>query len=283
MTTYHKLIYLYKDALRKKGIDMQVARAFLFELCNEKGIDLYMELDNDADIEVAGKFESGIKRILQDEPKYYVLGQCYFWGYKLKVDENVLIPRFETEELVGHILSFCDQDFKDKEVIKAVDIGTGSGAIAIALKKEEPKFSLIATDISKEALDVARYNAKENDVDIKFMCGDMLKPLIEEGIKVDVLISNPPYIPSEEEMETSVVDYEPHVALFGGKDGLEFYRMIFKDAKKVLNDKFMMAFEIGYDQKEALTKEAKKYFVDEDISVIKDINGKDRMMFIRNI
>lgn len=283
MTTYHKLIYLYKDALCKKGIDMQVARAFLFELCNEKGIDLYMELDNDVDIEVAGKFESGIKRILQDEPMYYVLGYCYFWGYKLKVDENVLIPRFETEELVGHILSFCDQDFKDREVIKAVDIGTGSGAIAIALKKEEPKFSLIATDISKEALDVARYNAKENDVDIKFMCGDMLKPLIEEGIKVDVLISNPPYIPSEEEMETSVVDYEPHVALFGGKDGLEYYRMIFKDAKKVLNDRFMMAFEIGYDQKEALTKEAKKYFIDEEISVIKDINGKDRMMFIRNI
>ncbi len=281
MVTYHKLMYLYKDAFNKKGIDLQVAKAFLFELCNEKGIDLYLELDNDADIEIVGRFENGIKRILNDEPMYYVLGYCYFFGYKLSVNKDVLIPRFETEELVGHILADVDTYFKDKEV-KVVDIGTGSGAIAIALKKEEPRLDILATDISKEALAVAKENAKDNDAEISFMDGDMLKPLYDRDIKVDILISNPPYIPNEEEMETSVVDYEPHVALFGGQDGLDYYRSIFKDAHKVLNDKHILAFEIGYDQKEALTKEAQKYFPDHNIEVKKDINGKDRMMFIRN-
>lgn len=282
MVTYHKLMYLYKDAFIKKGIDLQVAKAFLFELCNEKGIDLYLELDNDADIEIVGRFENGIKRILNDEPMYYVLGYCYFFGYKLLVNKDVLIPRFETEELVGHILADVDTYFADRDKVKVVDIGTGSGAIAIALKKEEAKLSLLATDISKEALDVAKANAKENDADIEFMCGDMLKPLIDRDIKVDILISNPPYIPNEEDMETSVIDYEPHVALFGGEDGLDHYRKIFKDAHKVLNDRYIMAFEIGYDQKEALIKEARQYFKDQKIEVKKDINGKDRMMFIRN-
>ncbi len=274
-------MYLYKDAFNKKGIDLQVAKAFLFELCNEKGIDLYLELDNDADLEIVGRYENGIRRILNDEPMYYVLGYCYFFGYKLTVNKDVLIPRFETEELVGHILADVDTYFKDRDV-KVVDIGTGSGAIAIALKKEESRLDIIATDISEEALAVARNNAKDNDAEIAFMGGDMLRPLIENGIKVDILISNPPYIPNKEEMEASVVDYEPHVALFGGDDGLDYYRMIFKDAHKVLNERHLLAFEIGYDQKEALMKEAEKYFPDHQIEVKKDINGKDRMMFIRH-
>ena len=112
------------------------------------------------------------------------------------------------------------------------------------------------------------------------MCGDMLEPLIERNIKVDILISNPPYIPSDEAMEDSVVNYEPHVALFGGEDGLKFYRIIFEHAKKVLKDKAMMAFEMGYNQKEALSAEARKYFPDAKIEVIKDMSGKNRMLFI---
>lgn len=283
MITYHKLIYMYKDAFKKKGMDLQVAKAFLFELCNEKGIDLYLELDNDTDREIVGKFEAGIKRILADEPLYYVLGYCYFFGYKLIVNKDVLIPRFETEELVGNILGYIDEYFKDQEVITAADIGTGSGAIAIALKKEEARLSMIATDISSEALDVAKRNALDNDAAIDFMSGDMLKPLIAKGTHVDILISNPPYIPLQEEIEVSVRDFEPHVALFGGSDGLDYYRQIFADACKVLNERWLMAFEIGYNQKEALMTIAKEHFVDADIEVLKDINGKDRMMFIKKI
>ena len=106
------------------------------------------------------------------------------------------------------------------------------------------------------------------------------QPFIDKGIKVDILVSNPPYIPSEEEMEKSVVDFEPHVALFGGNDGLKFYRMIFENAHKVIKDKAILAFEMGYNQKEAMEKEARKYFPDDRMETVKDINGKNRMFFI---
>ena len=108
----------------------------------------------------------------------------------------------------------------------------------------------------------------------------LLQPLIDRNLKVDILISNPPYIPREEEMEHSVVDYEPHVALFGGDDGLKFYRIIFENAVKVLKERAMMAFEMGYNQKEALSEEAKKYFPNARIEVLKDMSGKNRMLFV---
>ena len=109
----------------------------------------------------------------------------------------------------------------------------------------------------------------------------MLEPLVKEGIKLDILVSNPPYIKQDEILENSVKDYEPHIALFGGDDGLKFYRMIFKDANKVLKDKALMFFEMGYDQKENLTKLAKEYFKDAEVEVFKDINNKDRMLMIK--
>ena len=140
---------------------------------------------------------------------------------------------------------------------------------------------MVATDISEGAIEVAKANAKLNDAKIEFMVGDMLQPLIDRNIKLDVLISNPPYIPQEEVLENSVKDYEPHVALFGGSDGLYYYKQIFKNANKVLNEHAMLGFEIGYNQRENLTKVAKEYFKEAKvIEVIKDINGKDRMMFI---
>ena len=162
----------------------------------------------------------------------------------------------------------------------AVDIGTGSGAIAISLKKEEPNLHMMATDISEKAVLVAKDNAQENEAIVSFLVGDMLQPLIERDIKVDILISNPPYIPKEEVMEDSVVNYEPHVALFGGEDGLKFYRVIFENAPQVLKEKAMMAFEMGYNQKEALSALAKSYFPEAKIEVMKDMNGKNRMLFV---
>ena len=110
------------------------------------------------------------------------------------------------------------------------DVGTGSGAIAIALQKEEPRFHVLATDISKEAVDVAYDNAMRLEANVQFVIGDMLEPLIERNMKFDILVSNPPYIPQDEVLEESVKDYEPHLALFGGEDGLKFYREIFAKA-----------------------------------------------------
>ena len=277
MSTYNDLLNKYRKAFND---DVSTLRAFLFELCNEYNINLYLEKDNEADNRVIDKFEKGIKRLLNDEPLNYVLGYSYFCGYKLKVGKNVLIPRFETEELIGKILGFYDEYYKGKKV-EVADIGTGSGAIAIALKKEENNMNLYASDISTEALSVAKENAKLNEANITFLEGSMLEPLIEKNIKLDILVSNPPYIKTNEVLENSVKNYEPHVALFGGEDGLKFYRMIFKDAHKVLKEKALLFFEIGYDQKENLVSLANEYFNNAEINVFKDINNKDRMLMIK--
>ena len=275
MTSYNDLLYRYK-----KEMDLNTLRAFLFDLCNDENINLYLEKDNEARKSIVDKYESGVKRLIEGEPLNYVLGYSYFYGYRLKVDEAVLIPRFETEELVGRVLSGYDEYFKDQKIDLA-DVGTGSGAIAIALKKEEDNLNVYASDISKEALEVAILNAQNNQADIRFFEGSMLKPLIENNIKLDILVSNPPYIRNDEVVEHSVRDYEPNVALFGGDDGLKFYRMIFEDAHKVLKERSMMFFEMGYDQKENLTALAREFFPSADINVYKDINNKDRMLVIK--
>lgn len=275
MSSYNDLLNEYKKVFN----DKETLRAFLFELCNEYGIDLYMEKDNEADARVQKRFIEGVEKLKENEPLNYVLGYSYFYGYKMIVNENVLIPRFETEELVGLVLSKYDEYFKGQKVDLA-DVGTGSGAIAIALKKEEANLNVCASDISFDALNVARQNAKNNDADITFYQGSMLEPLIENNIKLDILVSNPPYIKQDEVLDPSVKDYEPHVALFGGNDGLKFYRMIFENAHKVLKEKSMLFFEIGYDQRENLTALAHEYFKNAHIEVFKDINKKDRMLFI---
>jgi len=280
MSNYNQLLHKYKKEFDEKEISFETIKLFLFELCNERNINLYLELDNEVDKNIEEKFESGIKRLLNDEPLNYVLGYSYFYGYKMLVNKDVLIPRYETEELVGLILSKYDE-FYPKQKVTVCDIGTGSGAIAIALKKEENNFNMYASDISPEAIEVAKKNAEINDAKIEFFVGDMLKPLKEKNIKLDILVSNPPYIPSEEIMEKSVVDYEPHVALFGGDDGLKFYRMILKSAQDVLKEHGMIFFEIGYNQKEAMMTLAKEYFKDAYFECFKDINKKDRMFFIK--
>lgn len=280
MSTYNKLIHQYKQDLNNKGLSIELGKAFLFELCNEYKVNLYLDMDNEALEIIETRFHDGMKRILNDEPMNYVLGYSYFYGYKFTVNSDVLIPRPETEELVCLILSKYDEYFKGQK-INICDVGTGSGAIAISLSKEEPNLNVYASDISKEALVVAKKNADDNDASISFMCGSMLEPYIEKGIKVDILVSNPPYIKADEKLESSVIDYEPHVALFGGDDGLKFYREIFENAKYILNEKAMLFFEIGYDQKQNLTELAKEYFKDAEIEVFKDINGKDRMLYIK--
>ncbi|WP_317317026.1 peptide chain release factor N(5)-glutamine methyltransferase [Amedibacillus dolichus] len=277
----------YREVLKKAQVKMeaadrgeQAAFLYLLELTNKEAHNLYMEYDEEMPQAQIDEFEAGVERLVEGEPLGHVLGFEWFYGYRFKVNEDVLIPRPETEELVAYILAAYDEYFKDTLNVTAVDVGTGSGAIAVALKKEEPNIHILASDISEKACRIAKQNAQDNDVVVEVLCGDMLEPLIERNIKVDILISNPPYIPSDEAMEDSVVNYEPHVALFGGEDGLKFYRIIFEHAKKVLKDKAMMAFEMGYNQKEVLSAEARKYFPDAKIEVIKDMSGKNRMLFI---
>ena len=279
MKTYNQLIHEYRKIFKEKELPPETVKAFLFELCNDHKVNLYLDIDKEVNPDVYELFTKGMERIMNNEPMNYVLGYSYFYGYRFIVNDGVLIPRPETEELVGLILSKYDEYFNGKS-IDLCDVGTGSGAIAIALKKEEEKLNVYASDISEDALKVARLNAQNNDAQVEFFQGSMLEPFIERDIKVDILVSNPPYIKTVETIEASVYDYEPHVALFGGEDGLKFYREILENAHKVLKPKGFIFFEMGYDLKDSLSALAKEYYPESRIEVYKDINGKDRMMMI---
>ena len=279
MKTYNQLIHEYRKIFKEKELPPETVKAFLFELCNDHKVNLYLDIDKEANPDVYELFTKGMERIMNNEPMNYVLGYSYFYGYRFIVNDGVLIPRPETEELVGLILGKYDEYFNGKS-IDLCDVGTGSGAIAIALKKEEDRLNVYASDISEDALKVARLNAQNNDAKVEFFQGSMLEPFIERDIKVDILVSNPPYIKTVETIEASVYDYEPHVALFGGEDGLKFYREILQNAHKILKPKGFIFFEMGYDLKDSLSALAKEYYPESRIEVYKDINGKDRMMMI---
>lgn len=280
MSTFSTAVRKYEKACTGNGIPAETVMAYLVELSQRERYDLYLHYEEEMPHNLEKEFDAGMARILKQEPMEHVLGYSWFYGYKFIVNEDVLIPRPETEELCANILGEMDRLFADYKEIQCADVGTGSGAIAVVLKKEEKKVDMTATDISEEALKTARANAKENEADITFLSGDMLKPLIEKNIKLDVLVCNPPYIPSEEKMETSVVDYEPHVALFGGSDGLKFYREVFADCRKVMKKKSFMAFEMGWNQRENMEILLKETLPDCLYVILKDMNGKDRMLFV---
>ena len=280
MPSYREVLNKTIKNISNTDISDEAVRILMLELCNMSSADLYLHYEDEIDPEVLEKFNDGVERLLKNEPLQYILGYQWFYGNKIIVNEEVLIPRYETEELVANVLADSDYFFKDKEEIVIADVGTGSGAIAVSLAKEEPKFRMYATDISETALDVARKNAELNGMDITFYQGDMLEPLIEKGLKLDILVSNPPYIPVEQEVQKSVGEYEPHVALFGGNDGLYFYRKIFEKAYQLIREHSFMAFEIGFDEKDALLKLAQQYFPNDRYDVLKDLNGKNRMLFI---
>lgn len=277
--TFHRLINEGKERLYKAGQGEQAAMLLMVELCRKANLDLYSHMDEEIPEAIQTDYLEGIHLMETGEPLGYVLGYECFYGYDFKVNEDVLIPRPETEELVALVLRLYDEHFQDQKV-QVFDVATGSGAIGISLNLEEPHMNVVASDISKDALVVAKENNDSLHAQVDFICGSMLDPFIEKGLHCDVLVCNPPYIPSEEKMEHSVVDFEPHVALFGGEDGLKFYRDVFEKADQVLNEHAFLAFEMGWDQGKALTELAKQYFPNAKITVHKDMSQKDRMLTI---
>lgn len=179
------------------------------------------------------------------------------------------------------MLLWYQQLFNDQP-ITAVDIGTGSGAIAITLALEKPQIKVYATDISKEALKVARHNALNLQADVIFLEGDMLDPLIKNNLQFDLLVSNPPYIPQNEIVESYVRDNEPNIALFGGKDGLKYYHQILANAHQILKPKNVILFEHHYQQKKEILSITKQYFPRACTYALQDIYGKDRFIVIVN-
>lgn len=224
-----------------------------------------------------GNLEDAIKRLDNNEAVQYIVGNVNFYGYELDVNKNVLIPRRETEELVYEVIN-RSKNFNNPVII---DVGTGSGAIAITLSKEL-KSHVYASDISPDALIVAKKNCTKTKADITFYEGDMLKPYIDNNIKADIIVSNPPYIKLNEEIEDVVKNNEPHLALYAQDNGLEYYKKILSTAKEILNDKFLIAFEIGNTQANDIKNIVKKYFKDVKVEVKKDLSDNDRMFFVYN-
>jgi release factor glutamine methyltransferase len=280
MTTFAKAVREYEKLCRKNEVPEETVMAYLVELSQQERYSLYLHFEEEMPPALQEKFDAGMARILRQEPMAHVLGYSWFYGYRMTVNEDVLIPREETEELCAHILAGIDRFFPDQPEVQCADVGTGSGAIAITVAKEEKRVRMRATDISEEALATARINAISNEAAVEFMAGDMLEPLIREKAMLDVLISNPPYIPAQEKMERSVVDYEPHVALFGGEDGLKFYREIFRCCRVILKPRAMMAFEMGWDQRERMSALVQETLPEARFEILKDMNGKDRMLFV---
>lgn len=219
-----------------------------------------------------------LNELAKGRPIQYIIGEVNFYGYNFKVNENVLIPRFETELLVDKTIKKIKKFFVNKTV-DIVDLGTGSGCIAITIKKELD-CNVDAVDISKETLEVARDNAQNNNVNINFINEDMTK---YNSKQYDVIISNPPYISHNEKIMDIVKNNEPNIALYADDDGLYYYEKIIENIPKITKDKYLICFEIGSSQGTIIVDIAKKKLKDVGISVEKDYAGLDRFVFITNI
>lgn len=207
-----KIIKVAEERLIQNDIPESYAKYVMNELLLEQNRNLYLEMNSELDEKTLEKFNSIMDKLCEDMPLAYAMGVQYFYGYPIEVNSDVLIPRFETEELVLNVIQEIDEHFPD-QAINVFDVGTGSGAIACALKAECPNIHMFASDISEDALKQAQRNADNIKVEVDFYQGDMLQPFIDHSIKADVIVCNPPYIPSGEVVENSVKDYEPHVAL----------------------------------------------------------------------
>ena len=212
-----------------------------------------------------------VEKRLTNMPVQYIVNKAYFCGLPLFVDENVLIPRFDTEVLVEEVLNLGD---KNKKIL---DVCTGSGAIAIALKKLGKFERVDALDISEEALKIAKKNAKALECDINFLKSDMFSSLTSEN-KYDIIVSNPPYIQSHivDSLERQVKDFEPRLALDGDIDGMKFYKIIAKNFMNFLSPGGILALEIGYDE----ASDIKNLFEDKKVIIKKDLAGLDRVAIV---
>lgn len=218
-----------------------------------------------------------IKKINNDYPIQYLIGDVDFYGYTIKVDERALIPRFETEGLVDNLIKLIKTQ-TNYPTLKILEIGTGSGCIAITLSKELDT-TVDALDISKDAIDLASSNAVLNKANVNFALGDIKNCTISK--KYNILVSNPPYVKYDEPVDPAT-KYEPQNALFADNNGLEFYEIILKRSKEFLETKNIIAFEIGCTEGQDITNVAKSYYPNAYIQVKQDLAGKDRYIFIIN-
>ena len=264
----------FEEKLIAKGEEAESLSFVYRSLKNLSFTDFVFALQQEA-LEEECKFVEEIYTKLADHiPAQYIIGHTEFFGMQLKVDERVLIPRPETEELVKLILAE-----NLKENLKVLDIGTGSGAIALALANSRPDWTITASDISQDALDLASKNAEIQNLNIFLKKSDCFS---EISSKYDIIVSNPPYISRSDESEVglNVLHSEPHLALFADEDGLAIYRRIAEDSKDYLNDGGKIYLEIGYKQGQSVPALFKENFPEKRVRTLKDQFGQDRMVVV---
>jgi release factor glutamine methyltransferase len=279
MKTVLEVISLSADFLKRKGFQhpKREAEELLSDVLNLTRMQLYLDFErplNEQELEICRK---RLQRRIQGEPLAYIHGETDFYGCKLNLTSDVLIPRQETEILVDKVAkALSQQNLAQKELW---DVCCGSGCIGIALKKKFPELTVVASDLSSKALDIAKQNAKQNGVDIIFLEGDLLVPF--QGRQAHYFVCNPPYI-SEEEfhlLESDIKDHEPYMALVAGESGLEFYERLVLELPCYLHPSAKVWFEIGYHQGTAL----KDIFSDphwKNQCIEADWSGKDRFFFL---
>lgn len=265
--------------LRRQAKEESLARFLLMYMLDEMhefNENLALELTEEDEQKY---FQLINKHIKDDTPLSHLVGFEYFYDRKFKVTSDVLSPRMETEELVYKVIDYIRKN--NLTNIKILDLCTGSGIIGITLKKELEEFDvkILASDISSRALTVAKENASSLKEDISFVESDLFSNIQD---KFDIIVSNPPYIAHDDKktIKENVLNYDPHLALFAGEEGMYFYRNIIEKSRPYLNEKGIMFFEIGYDQKEKIITlgENNKF----ETVVYKDINGRDRIAVLKS-
>lgn len=246
------------------------SRQIVMKATGKNNTELLFCMSDDVSETVIKEVNTMLSRRKNGEPLQYILGSTEFMGLDFYVDKNVLIPRADTETLVETVLGILNGESAD-----VLDIGTGSGCIGTSIAHFNKNVSVTFLDINESALKIAKQNASANGILGKFIKMDILKDCPCE--KFDVIVSNPPYIRPEviETLQTEVKDYEPYGALYGGDDGLVFYRRIVNIAPKVLKNNGLLAFEIGYDQGEEVKELMNNFY---DVKIIKDLCGNDRVV-----
>lgn len=261
--------------LRRQDKEESLAKFLLMYMLDETSEQFSNKLSEELSVEQENRYFDLInKNINEDTPLSHLVGFDYFYDRKFKVTKDVLSPRMETEELIYKVLEYIKKSKKDS--FRILDLCTGSGIIAITLKKEivEKHTEIVASDISEKALSIAIENADNNNANITFIKSDLFDNI---SGKFDLIISNPPYISYKDKItiKDSVLNYDPHLALFAEEDGIYFYRKIIENAVHYLSKDGVIFFEIGYDQKEKIFELGKNNnFI---TTVYKDINDRDRI------
>lgn len=273
---YAETISQLEKQLQEIGEDPENLAYVFRELKGWSLLDFILHQNKDVSAQDQALIDDIMSQLKEHRSPQYITGKAYFRDLELAVDERVLIPRPETEELVDLVLKE-----NSKADLQILDIGTGSGAIAISLKNARPDWHVTASDISSEALQLAKENSERNQASLDFIESDVFNQI---SGKFDVIISNPPYIAydDEDEVGVNVLASEPHLALFADEDGFAIYRRIIEGASSHLTENGKLYFEIGYKQGDGMSRLLAQHFPEKRVRVLQDIFGKDRMVVMDN-